>query len=911
METQMGNTTSFLRAAEAEDIANQLLDPGLRGVVLLAPEGMGKSALAEEVLSRLDGIVTVYRIHGSPVLSRIPYGALTPFLDPALAEDLESPLVVLRNIRRYFRVRAEAGHPQALLMVDDAHHLDEASSHILVQLAMSGELRLMVLSRSRGVHMQELLSLARDGLMSRVDLQPLSLEAVHELCLQELGGPVLTASSAVLAQVSGGNPLYVKALIAGAQRRGELLRRNESWYLRALPGGLEPTAQDLAKRLLAGRTPLERTVLETVALAGALSRSVLAALADQGAVQALIDDGYLEPVTDFPEQLRMAQSLHADAVRSLVPPMRSIEIRQNLLGDGGAAEGIAQTPHHLAWALDCGDVPQDSALVQGARVANAVGDAELALRLALAVRPGVLSARARVEAAAAQLGLGNLSEAWAGVEDAVSTAPDTGTLDLAVLTTAQLAAGSEQAGDRIRTLIGAWAVRDAELTGGQSGGTGRAAWMAAGKSVLALWARVSDGDLLTVGESVAAAVSLLEAESLQAMEAESSVLHEFKALGFAAACEVRTAAGAGQEAVRAAHEAQNELLQEPLARSSVRGSVFLRRGLALLHCGRFEKLSQLLAGELQSNPHYLLAFGGTIGVLEGALEIHQGRFREGLRRLRPAIEALRAHDPERLLPYALAMAGYVAAVVDDTGPATRFAGELRGVAYSSPPALALTARAFAAAALAPQGSEEPPPSKVRELAAEARGLGQYAAEKDILELAMAIGDLKQARRLVDLTDSFEGGEAAALHAYAAAVAADNPERMVAAADEAVRRRKFLVAVECIGHAIRYYGAHNNLRRQRALIQQLRRRRDELAGVTVSYLSPSVHQVRLTKREHEIVKLLLDGASTKDIATRFTLSQRTVEGHVYRIYVKLGISRRTELEAVYRALEAEPRVPAGQ
>ena len=176
---------------------------------------------------------------------------------------------------------------------------------------------------------------------------------------------------------------------------------------------------------------------------------------------------------------------------------------------------------------------------------------------------------------------------------------------------------------------------------------------------------------------------------------------------------------------------------------------------------------------------------------------------------------------------------------------------------------------------------------------------------------MAVGDLKQARRLVDLTDSFEGGEASALHAYAAAVAADNPERMVAAADEAVRRRKFLVAVECIGHAIRYYGAHNNLRRQRALIQQLRRRRDELAGVTVSYLSPSVHQVRLTKREHEIVKLLLDGASTKDIATSFTLSQRTVEGHVYRIYVKLGISRRTELEAVYRALEAEPRVPADQ
>ena len=402
MVAQTGKTTSFLRAAEAEDIANQLLDPVLRGVVVLAPEGLGKSALAEEVLLRLDGIVTVYRIHGSPVLSRIPYGVLTPFLEPALAEDLESPLVVLRNIRRYFRGRAEAGHPQSLLMIDDAHHLDEASSHLLVQLAMSGELRLLVLTRSRGVHMQELLSLARDGLMSRVDLQPLSLEAVHQLCVQQLGGPVLTASSAILAQVSGGNPLYVKALITGARRRGELLQRNESWYLRSLPAGLEPTAQDLAKRLLAGRSPLERTVLETVALAGALPRSALAALTDQEAVQALVDDGYLEPAAEFPEQLGMAQALHSDAIRSLVPPMRSAEIRQNLLGEGGAADRIAQTPRHLAWALDCGEVPPDATLVQGARAANAVGDSELALRLALAVRPGTLWARARVEAAAAQ-----------------------------------------------------------------------------------------------------------------------------------------------------------------------------------------------------------------------------------------------------------------------------------------------------------------------------------------------------------------------------------------------------------------------------------------------------------------------------------------------------------------------------
>ena len=907
MQVQAATRPAILRGAEAEAVANHVLDPMLRGSIVLAPEGMGKSALAEEVLRRLEGIVTPYRIHSSPVLARIPYGALTPFMERAMAEDLDSPLVVLRNIRKWFRVRAEAGHPQALLVVDDAHHLDEASSHVLVQLVMSGELRLLILSRSRSANIQELLSLARDGLLSRVDLEPLSREAVHRQCVEELGGPVLRASSAVLARVAGGNPLYVKALVAGARRRGELLQRNGSWYLRVMPGVLEPTVQDLAKRLLASRPEQERAVLEMVALAGFLPRPVLVSVAGQGPVQSLIDDGYLVPDADAPERLELAQPLHAEAIRSLVPPMRSIDIRRQLVETGGPALQTQHDPRQAAWALDCGGAPADEVLLQGAQAANADGDAELALRLALAVQPGPLAASARVEAAAAQLALGNMSEARAGLEEAVASAPDIQTLEKAVVATAQLAACSDRAGERLRALAADWMARDAQLGTADPDGS-RAAWLAAGTGVLALWARLADGNLLVPGESAAAVMELLEASP--ANSGTSAARHELRALGFSLVCEAHTAAGAISEALRAADEAQQELQRGPRLQSRVRGSVWLRRAFALLHGGHFEKLGELLSTELGAPAPHLLAYGGSIGVLEGALEIHQGRFREGLRRLRPSVEALRARDPEQLLPYALAVAGYTAAVVDDTSPAARYASELRGLGYSGPRALELAARAFAAAALAPQHSEEPPPPQIRALAEEARELGQFAAEKDILELALAVGDLKQAKRLVELTDGFEGGEAAALHAYAAAVAADNPERMVAAADEAVRRRKYLVAVECIGHAIRYYGAHNNLRRQRALIQQLRRRREELAGVTVSYLSPSVHQVRLTKREHEIVELLLQGAGTKDIAAKFTLSQRTVEGHVYRIYVKLGISKRTELEAVYRALEAEPKVQAG-
>lgn len=896
----------FFRTAEAEDIANKLLDPSLRGAVVLGPEGTGKTSLAAEVLRRLDGIVAPYRIHGSPVLSRIPYAVLTAFMDSSDAGDLDSPLVVLRNIRRFFRARADAGSPQALLVVDDAQHLDEASSHVLVQLAMSGELRLFVLSRNRGTQIQELLSLARDGLMVRVDLAPLAADTVHRLCVQLLGGPLLTASGSILAQVSGGNPLYLKAIIAGARRNGDLVQRHGAWYLRAVPTAMDPTVQDLAKRLLHARTEAERHVLEAVALAGFLPRSALASLGDQESVQTLMDEGYLEAAPDVPDLIGYAQRLHADAVRSLVPPMRSMEIRAKIRSHAPGT-GKALSLEHLSWALDCGEAVPAGDLLSGARYANAAGNSELALRLAHSVSDDPLAVGARVEAAVAYLAQGDLSRAKTALEGAVAAAPDTDTLDAAVLATARLQAACAHPGTEMRGLAEIWTARNHELDAAPAGT--RKSWVDYGASVLALWGRIIDGNLLRAGFP-ADSGGFPGIEAGQAAACDTATCHEVKALGFALIAELHTASGSIGEAVRAGHEARNELLQDPNASSTIRGQVFVRRAMAFLHGGRFEKLRQLLQSERSAGPHHLLAYGGTIGLLEGALEIHQGRFREALLRLRPAVEALRTRDPERLLPYALGMAGYAASVTGDTSPAAKYADEAVQAGYRGQAASWLTALAFAAAAQAQQDTEEPPPPRIRELAAESRELGQLAAEKDILELALAVGDLKQARRLMDLTDSFEGSEASALNAYAAAVAADNPDQMVAAADEAVRCRKYLVAVECIGHAIRYYGAHNNLRRQRALIQQLRRRREELAGVTVSYLSPSVHQVRLTRREHEIVHLLLEGASTKDIATKFTLSQRTVEGHVYRIYVKLGISRRTELEAVYRALEAEPELHAG-
>ncbi|PQP85155.1 hypothetical protein C0Q44_11900 [Paenibacillus sp. PCH8] len=73
-----------------------------------------------------------------------------------------------------------------------------------------------------------------------------------------------------------------------------------------------------------------------------------------------------------------------------------------------------------------------------------------------------------------------------------------------------------------------------------------------------------------------------------------------------------------------------------------------------------------------------------------------------------------------------------------------------------------------------------------------------------------------------------------------------------------------------------------------------------------YLAKTVTEDRtqlleqLTKREKEILEVLMDGSSNKEIADQLGLTEGTVKSYVYRVYGKLGVNRRSH--AIARARE---------
>lgn len=67
--------------------------------------------------------------------------------------------------------------------------------------------------------------------------------------------------------------------------------------------------------------------------------------------------------------------------------------------------------------------------------------------------------------------------------------------------------------------------------------------------------------------------------------------------------------------------------------------------------------------------------------------------------------------------------------------------------------------------------------------------------------------------------------------------------------------------------------------------------------------------RLTPREAEVVHLLADGLSTRDISQKLTLSEHTIRNYLSAIYDKLGVSSRVEL-ALYAVHREELSRPTG-
>jgi DNA-binding NarL/FixJ family response regulator len=176
---------------------------------------------------------------------------------------------------------------------------------------------------------------------------------------------------------------------------------------------------------------------------------------------------------------------------------------------------------------------------------------------------------------------------------------------------------------------------------------------------------------------------------------------------------------------------------------------------------------------------------------------------------------------------------------------------------------------------------------------------------DAVEIASDVGAVEDAERMARLASDRAGTDrfAHAQIAYANAVVRPSADAFARAADAAngtpfLRARALEHVAELSTGSVRRDALAETVRIASALPPALGSRAiAALRSEGRSGRRTAQRVGHLTARERQIALLAQRGATTKHIADRLHLSERTVESHLAHVYAKLGVSGRKDLASL--------------
>jgi hypothetical protein len=372
------------RGLELGRIVSGVTGPGPSAFVLAGAAGVGKSRLAAEAAKAAAqlGHATAHVIATRSAAS-IPFGPFAAFL-PA-SEDLHPELLgLLRQAGEAIAERAGTG--RLVLVVDDAHLLDDGSAALVHQVVLEGSCSVLATMRTPGPAPDTVTALWKEGLAERIDLGVLTEEEVQEVATKALGGPVAAASVRRLWQVSGGNALYVRELLAGAVGSGALEDDRGIWTLR-LPLTAPDRLIELVTTRLEGLAPDTVAALELLAAGEPLGLALLESMTVPEALEDAERQALIEVSQDgVRSQARLAHPIYGEVLRRRTPRSRLRRICTTL---AEAVEGTGMRRredllHVARWRLEGGAGGDPVLLTEAAGRARQMFDMDLAARLARA-----------------------------------------------------------------------------------------------------------------------------------------------------------------------------------------------------------------------------------------------------------------------------------------------------------------------------------------------------------------------------------------------------------------------------------------------------------------------------------------------------------------------------------------------
>ncbi|MDN4644746.1 helix-turn-helix transcriptional regulator [Arthrobacter sp. PsM3] len=894
MESLTESAALVGRSGVVKDIVRCLRDDGKSGALIVGNPGTGKTAVSRAVIRELRPHTAVIRLAATPALSAVPFGALSPYLGQLPAHDLDSFSAVVKAVTD--NIKSQPSRP--LFVIDDAQCLDRGTTQLVAQAVATGAASVLATCRPGLLIPEEFLALWDDGILAKFDLEPLTRAEVHQLCEQVLRADVSPWASAVFADASAGNPFMLLSLIEHARETGALGMRHGIWFLLSAPGMSDIPVADLIGHELRSMSPEERTAASIVALAGPLSLGQLLGFGGPKAVDALERAGIISVSRGGDRTVRPASPLIGEIIRRWVPAGRSAGLRASFVSlPSGTTVHPDAFLNRVRWALDSGAVVPADQLLKAACTANANLDAPAALRTAEAISDDAMIPEARLQIAYARYLLGDREQSAKFLQLAEPLV-DQRSRYMAALLSGRLGrpakapvAGTSSAGAAGPAPATEPAVGPASTTA--PAGSEPAAAVPAPACPSWLDPAPVAGAAGIPGSQLKGGHEDREGRLSQLVVAAGE-RPEIKLPAESLLAELLCAKGRVAEGIGLARDAWQGAQSWGTALPLVYEDLLVRYSLSLNWAGEWEALAAALDEYEAQYPTRLLISGGILHLMRGLARVRQGRMPEGIAELVLGVEELTIADLWELLPLAHAVAAYAASVVGHMREAQEHATAFRQSRYRGPGAVPLLAEAYSTAASGAPCGVGDVSRRLTGLAAEAKRQGLRAVETDIRRLAVRRGDTEAADGLALSSLAVEGREAGMLHDYAIAVLHADDAELVRISDKALRAGYVLLALEAAQQAERCLAETTDKRKLLAVQRKIQNRMTAAGMAAHIDLVRAEQDAELTARETEILDLVSGGATNAEIASRLCVSQRTVEGHLYRVFAKLGVSRRVDL-----------------
>jgi ATP/maltotriose-dependent transcriptional regulator MalT len=305
-------------------------------------------------------------------------------------------------------------------------------------------------------------------------------------------------------------------------------------------------------------------------------------------------------------------------------------------------------------------------------------------------------------------------------------------------------------------------------------------------------------------------------------------------------------------------------------------------------CARYRHMT---AGEAQAN--------SIVDAMAGRVDLGRGALTDACEELHSALSVMTEVFPRG---WVMLVAAWHAQAEGARGNSAAAAAALAQAEAATGPQVAVfwpeleLARAWERAAV---GETTAARVHAERAAALARHADMVPVEMHALHTAVRFGDRSQSVRLRELAKLVGSPLATAVAAHSRALADHDGDQLDDAADGFEKLGAMAMAADAAAQAAREHARAGT-------------RIKELESSTHAHWRASQCDLRtpatatierplpITDREREFATLVAAGLSNRQISDRLNVSARTVEGHLYRIFTKLGITDRDELAHLLRA-----------